>query len=437
MTSELEIRPVRRLEGVVEMPGDKSVSHRVLLLASLCRGTCELRGILEGDDCRRTGDAVAALGAEVLREGPGIYRVRGRGWTLRAPDTALDLGNSGTGMRLLAGILAGQPFESTLGGDASLSRRPMQRVTRPLRLMGADVRAAGPRETPPLVIRGRPPLSAIRYEPEVASAQVKSCVMLAGLFGDGRTQVVEPVPTRDHTERLFAHLGLPFERQGEVLTVDGPRRPPDGVPAAAVRVPGDPSSAAFLIAGAAALPGADLTIANVMLNPTRTRFLDVLRRMGADIRIEPSDDARDCPEPIGRVRVRGAALVGTEICGEEIPLVIDEIPVLAVAAARARGVTSVRDAQELRVKESDRITGIVAMLRAFGLAAEERPDGFDVEGGGRVRAARFDSRGDHRLAMAAAMLALHASVPSRIGGAEWIATSFPGFERVLADVSVS
>jgi 3-phosphoshikimate 1-carboxyvinyltransferase len=437
VSETLHVEPARRLTGDVDVPGDKSVSHRALLMAALCRGTCELRGILEGEDCLRTRDALGRLGTRVRRERTGCYQVEGAGWRWAAPEGNLDLGNSGTGMRLLAGILAGQPFPSTLSGDRSLSRRPMGRIIRPLRLMGAEIRGSGAGETPPLTINGRSRLKAVRYQPDVASAQVKSCVLLAGLFADGPTCLVEPLPTRDHTERLFAHFGISVDRDGSAITVDGSRRPEEGLPPAEIHVPGDPSSAAFLIAGAASMEGSDLTVGNMMLNPTRIRFLDVLRRMGAEITVETGDGSGSCPEPVGRVRVRGSQLVGTTIEAAEIPLVIDEIPILAVAAARAGGLTRVRNAEELRVKESDRIAGVVAMLRAFGQKAEEHPTGFDVEGGATVRAASFDSRGDHRLAMAAAMLALHGADRSEIDGAAWITTSFPGFAELLARVSRS
>lgn len=331
---------------------------------------------------------------------------------------------------MLAGILAGQPWESVLTGDASLSRRPMGRIAEPLRAMGAEVETIGERGRPPIRIRGRVPLKAVSWRSEVASAQVKSCVLLAALYAEGTTEYTEPAVSRDHTERFFEYFGLPIERRGTTTIVAGRNRPAAGVPARPIRVPGDPSSAAFFIVAAAAMPGSDLRIPGLMLNPTRTRFLKVLERMGARVEIETSETTPG-PEPMGSVRVRGGELGPFEVAGEEVPLVIDEAPILAVAAAAADGTSRFLDARELRVKESDRITGTVSMLRSFGIEAEEMEDGFEVRGGSPVRAAEFDCRGDHRLAMAAAILALRAEGVSRILGAEWIRTSFPRFEEFL------
>jgi 3-phosphoshikimate 1-carboxyvinyltransferase len=426
------VRPAAQIAGRVTVPGDKSISHRVAMLSALASGTSTIRGYLRSEDCMNTLKALAAVGAEVDAAGEPI-RVRGTGGRFHAPSGSLDCGNSGTCMRLLAGFLSGQSFTSELIGDASLSSRPMRRIRDPLVKMGVRVELTGEAGTAPLRVTGGA-LRGIDYTLPVASAQVKSCVLLAGLFADGETVVREPQPTRDHTEQLFRAAGVPVRVEGLTIRLTGSGA---GGPAIAARgwvVPGDISSAAFWIAAAASRPGADLTVENVGLNPRRTAILDVLRRMGAHIECIV-DPASAEGEPRGTVSVRGAELRATEIGGVEIPNLIDEIPVLAAVASLARGRTVIRDASELRVKESDRIRTMAMNLRAMGAAVEERPDGMSVEGPSHPRAtAALDSLGDHRIAMSMAVLALASDAPTRINGVACIQTSYPEFWRDLERV---
>lgn len=405
------------------MPGDKSISHRYALLAALADGDSTIANYAPGGDCASTLECLAALGVEIAREpsasrGPRI-KVRGRGVRgLQAPVRPLDCGNSGTAMRLLAGVLAAHPFVSTLVGDGSLSSRPMKRIITPLTRMGARIEAAD-RDRPPLHVHGAL-LDGITFAPEVPSAQVKSAVLLAGLQAQGTTTVDEPGPSRDHTERAFAAFGVAVTVAGRRITVNGGQR----LQARDLVVPGDVSSAAFPLAAAAVLPGSRVTVEGVGLNPTRTRLFDVLRRWGASVTIVPEDE-RD-GEPVGAVTVAHAGLGALEIAPAEVPDVIDELPVLGAMAALG-GELRVTGAGELRVKESDRITALVAGLRAMGADAEELPDGFHIRGGRRLSGALVDARDDHRLAMAFAVAALGASGPTHIEGAEAAAVSYPAF----------
>ena len=394
------------------------------LLSALASGTSEIVGYLDGEDARSTLAAMERLGAEATFRGDRLF-VTGVGGRLRAPAAPLDMGNSGTGTRLLAGLLAGAGVEATMVGDASLSSRPMGRIKAPLERMGASVALTGERGTLPMTIRGGD-LRAIEYVLPMASAQVKSCVLLAGLYANGRTVVVEPRPTRDHTERLFAALGLPVEVDGANVAIEGFGTEGPRFAAREFRIPGDFSSAAFWIVAAAARPGAELTVEGVGLNPRRTALLDALRRMGAEIDVSTAEEADD---PIGKIVVRGTRLRATTISGDEIPNLIDELPVLAVAGALAEGTTEIRDAAELRVKESDRIAEMVKNLRAFGVEAEEREDGMSVTGPAEPKtpAEPVDSRGDHRIAMSMAILNLFADAPLTISGIECVATSYPAF----------
>jgi 3-phosphoshikimate 1-carboxyvinyltransferase len=419
------VRPVRRVAGTVSVPGDKSVSHRAALLGAVADGVTEIHGFLEGEDCLGTLRAVAALGAEVTRKGPGHFLVQGVGLEgLAEPGDVIDCGNSGTTARLVVGILAGQPFATVLTGDESLRRRPMERVVEPLGRMGARVigRRGGGRL--PLAIAGTRPLAPIRHRSPVASAQVKSAVLLAGLWASGPVTVVEPARSRDHSERMLAAFGAEVvEDQGTVTLVPG--RPLAG---RACRVPGDVSSAAFfLVAGAAAESGA-VTVQGVGVNPTRTGALDVLEAMGARLSVGPTVGE---PEPLADLTVHAGALRGVEIGGALVPRAIDEIPILAVAAACAEGPTVVQDAAELRVKESDRIRTLASELGKMGVRIEERPDGLRIGGrpGGRApfRGARVSSWGDHRLAMALVVAALLGDGPSIVEGIDCIATSYPDF----------
>jgi len=422
---ELVISPAGRLRGRVRVPGDKSISHRAALIGALARGDTVIHHFLRADDCLHTVSCLRALGVGIEDEGSRLI-VRGMGPRWRAPMTPLDAGNSGTTMRLLAGILAGQPFQTELTGDASLRTRPVDRIVEPLSRMGARIVASGDGRFPPLRITGRS-LRGITYTLPIASAQVKSAVLLAGLLAEGPTTVVEPTPTRDHTERMLAAFGAPIRRDGDRVSVTAA-----ALQGHEVRICGDISSAAFLLAAAAAMPGSELTVEHVGLNPTRTGFLDVLRALGAEVDVRQTGE--DAGEPVGAVTVRGQRLRGVRIGGSLIPRVIDELPVLCVIATAAEGETVISDAAELRVKESDRIAVIARGLRALGGEVEERPDGLTVYGS-RLHGGRVGSAGDHRIAMAFAVAGLLAGGPVTVEGAESIKVSFPEFGRVLQEVT--
>ncbi|MDD9869481.1 MAG: 3-phosphoshikimate 1-carboxyvinyltransferase [Gammaproteobacteria bacterium] len=419
--------PVRSLRGELRVPGDKSISHRALMLAAVARGDSEIVNFLESADCLATLAALRALGADIKRTGEGRVAVRGGG--LRACAQPLDLGNSGTAMRLLAGLLAGQGVAGELRGDESLSRRPMRRIVEPLRAMGADISAA-PGGTPPLRIHAAGPLRGIRRELPVASAQVKSCLLLAALGADGATTVTEPSPSRDHTERMLPLFGCPVSRGGGAVSVEGGAR----LRGARIEAPADISSAAFFIVAASIAADADLTLTGVGVNPTRTGVIDILRRMGADIEISGEHTLGN--EPAADVRVRSARLRGVEIGPQWVARAIDEWPVLFIAAACADGVTRVRGAAELRAKESDRIAAMARGLRACGIAVETFDDGLAVEGG-RLRGADVEAFGDHRIAMAFAVAGAAADGDVRIAGCANIATSFPGFAAAAAQAGLN
>ncbi len=420
----LTVEPADRLAGEARVPGDKSVSHRAALLAAVAQGTTEIEGYLEAEDCLATIAAVRALGVSVERRGEGAYRIVGVGRRgLAEPSDVVDCGNSGTMARLLIGLLAGQPFWTVMTGDASLRRRPMGRVATPLRSMGATIvgRADGTRL--PLGVRGAERVVPITYELPVASAQVKSAVLLAGLFADAPVVVVEPTPSRDHSERMLQSFGARVEvANGRITLVPG------DLTATRVSVPGDISSAAFLLAAGLIVPGASVSVTNVGVNPTRTGLLDVLDAMGAKVEW---GDVTAGPEPTATLRVRSAHLTGASVDGAIIPRMIDEFPVLAVLAAVADGVTDVRGAAELRVKESDRIAAIGRELGKMGVTVEERADGFRIHGPQRLHGARVTSGGDHRMAMALAVAGLVADGPTVIEDTACIATSFPGFVAIM------
>jgi 3-phosphoshikimate 1-carboxyvinyltransferase len=417
---QFRVQPGGRLRGDVRVPGDKSISHRSIMLGSLAEGTTRVQGFLEGEDALATLNAFRAMGVEI--EGPedGRVTIHGVGMHgLRAPAAPLDLGNSGTSMRLLAGLLAGQGFEVTLIGDASLSRRPMKRVTEPLARMGAEINTT-PKGTAPLVIRPVDGLRGIDYDMPVASAQVKSCLLLAGLYAEGETWVSEPAPTRDHTERMLQGFGY------EVM-VDGARRGVRGggrLLACDIDVPSDISSAAFFLVGASIAEGSDLTLRHVGMNPTRDGVIHILRAMGADITV--SNERVVGGEPVADLRVCSAPLKGIRIDEALVPLAIDEFPVLFVAAACAEGETVLTGAEELRVKESDRIQVMADGLQALGVDARPTPDGIVIRGG-RIGGGRVNSHGDHRIAMAFAMAALRADGEILIDDCANVNTSFPGF----------
>lgn len=416
--NEMVIEGPRSLRGRVRVPGDKSISHRALFLGAVAEGRSVVRGLATGADVAATRGLVEALGVR-CSDGPGEVRLQGKGWSgLAEPATVVDCGNSGTTARIGLGVLAGLHGHAVLTGDASLSRRPMLRVVEPLRVMGAkiDGRAAG--DQLPLSVRGGP-LTGGRHALEVASAQVKSALLLAGLQADGETEVVSPSPSRDHTERILAGLGVGVEVDGSSARVR-----PGAVPAFEMEVPGDPSSAAFFVVAALITPSSELELSEVSLNPTRIAFLDVLRRMGAAIEVVPEGEVLG--EPFGTIVARSSPLKGTVIEGGEIPMVLDEIPALAVAAAFAEGETEVRDATELAVKETNRIGAIEQELSQLGVIVEARRDGLLIRGG-RPVAARFKSHGDHRIAMAAATAALGCDGESRVQGWRAVAVSYPEF----------
>ena len=420
----IRVSPVRRLAGRVVVPGDKSISHRAALFGALASGRTEITGFLEGEDCLATLKAVRALGAEVTRKGSGHYLVDGTGLDgLTEPEDVIDCGNSGTGARLLVGVLAGQPFWTVLTGDESLRSRPMDRVAEPLRRMGATVVGRREGSRLPLAVRGTRPLKALTYASPVASAQVKTALLLAGLWADGPVTVREPTLSRDHTERMLSGFGARIETGPQGITLT-PGAPLTGQP---VSVPGDISSAAFFLVAAAAMPDADVTVAHVGTNPTRTGVLEVLEAMGAAIRAETPGGPGSAAEPAADLVVRGGRLRGTGIGGAVIPRLIDEVPILAVAAALAEGPTEVRDAAELRVKESDRIRAIASELGRMGVTIAERPDGLRIEGGARLRGARVHSGGDHRMAMSLVIAGLLADGETVVEDTDCIATSFPGF----------
>lgn len=418
------ICPASSLTGAITLPGDKSISHRYGMIASLAEGTSRISNYSTGADCHSTLGCMRALGIEIEAEGTDVV-IHGRGLDgLRAPAGALDAGNSGSTIRMLSGILAGQPFASVISGDESLSRRPMQRIMRPLGEMGAHIRARED-QYPPLVVEGSP-LHPIDYTLPVASAQVKTCVLFAGLFADGQTSVTEPVRSRDHTELALREFGADLMVDRQKITVSG--RPK--LTGREVSVPSDLSSAAFFLVGALLVPGSQLTIAGVGLNPTRSALLDFLSGMGARIRI-PELESRN-GELVGELVVEHSAVLGGTIEGALTAALIDEIPVLAVLGAASEDGLTVRNAGELRIKETDRIHTIVDNLARMGVDAEEFADGFRVPGRQKFRAARFDSYGDHRIAMAFAIAALACDGESIIDGADAASVSFPEFWETLS-----
>ncbi|MEW6183666.1 MAG: 3-phosphoshikimate 1-carboxyvinyltransferase [Bacillota bacterium] len=427
---ELNIRPVRSLKGEVKVPGDKSISHRALMLGGIAEGETVVENFLEGEDCLATLACFKSMGVEVEKFAPAKVRVLGKGlYGLREPSDVLDAKNSGTTTRLILGILSGQPFFSVVTGDASLRRRPMGRVTSPLRSMGAAIMGRGDGELAPLAVRGGN-LRPLEYNTPVASAQVKSAILLAGLYADGETRVTEPALSRDHTERMLEHFGAEVNRNGLTVTVMG--RP--FLKAKDVYVPGDISSAAFLLVAACIVPDAEIKIKGVGLNPTRTGILDALKAMGA--RMQVAGTGSSGGEPFGDITVFSSPLAGTEIGGKLIPRMIDEIPVLAVAAAYAAGRTVIKDAAELKFKESNRLQVMADELGRMGAKIRELPDGLVIEGGGHLHGANVGSHADHRVAMALTVAGMAAEGRTIISGADSIDVSFPGFTKVIQGLSV-
>lgn len=426
----LIIQPPPSLEGTIRPPGDKSISHRAAIIGALAEGTTVIDGFLAGADCLSTLNCLRALGVDIAGPDGGRVMVRGRGLdSLGEPEAVLDAGNSGTTMRLLLGVLAGQSFYSVISGDASLRRRPMGRVTGPLRSMGAAIWGRQNGELAPLSVRGGK-LEPLAYTLPVASAQVKSALLLAGLFTPGETVITEPCRSRDHSERMLRAAGADLRVEGLRVRLRG-RKP---LKPLTINVPGDISAAAFFLVAGCLHPRASLILENVNLNPTRTGIIDVLAAMGAPL--EVTTGAETGGEPAGSIRVTSGRLQGLEVGGTMIPRLIDEIPVLAVAAALAGGETIIRDAAELKVKESDRIAMVAGELARMGAEIYPRPDGFRIRGVRRLRGAVVDSHGDHRLAMALAVAGLVAEGTTEVRGAECIAVSYPGFTADLARLGV-
>jgi 3-phosphoshikimate 1-carboxyvinyltransferase len=424
---EFRVKRAPRIEAEINVPGDKSISHRAAIIAALSNGPCALHGFLSSEDCMHTVNALRVLGIQIDQPEPDLLIVHGKKRVLTPPKEEIDCGNSGTTMRLLAGLLAGQTFESRLVGDASLSRRPMGRVIEPLRKMGADIVAEGPEQTPPLRIRGGS-LRGIHYNSPVSSAQVKSAVLLAGLFAKGKTTVDEPSASRNHTELLFNYfLVRTVKEENGAISVFGDQTPESRDFA----IPGDISSAAVWLVAASAQPGGHLLVRDIGLNDTRTALLGVLVRMGAQVR-EAVEDV-DQIEPRGILEATGAPLKGTVIQGKEVPQLIDELPVLAVAGALASGTTIIRHAQELRVKETDRIAAIAHNLRIMGAQVIEMNDGLEIHGPAPLRGARVASFGDHRIAMAFAIAGLFAEGETIVQDVECVRESYPGFEAALEE----
>jgi 3-phosphoshikimate 1-carboxyvinyltransferase len=418
----MRVQPALRFRGRFELPGDKSISHRLAILGAVAHGSSRFFNFASAADCASTLGCLADLGVKIERRGTDVT-LEGRGFeALQEPAGPLDAGNSGSTLRMLAGVLAGRPFRSVLTGDASLRRRPVERVATPLRAMGAQ--ALSTEGKPPLTIVGGP-LRPIAWESPVASAQVKTAVLLAGLQASGTTSVREPNRSRDHTERLLPAFGVPVERDGLTVSVRGGA----SLRSVEMTVPADVSSAAFLVVAALILPDSEIRIDNVLLNPGRTAFLDVLRAMGAQLEVQVE---REGPEPMGWITARSSPLHGTTVEPAQVPGLIDEVPALAVAAACAEGRFAISGAEELRIKESDRIAALAEGLGRMGVQIEERPDGFVLDGGRRLQGARVAAHDDHRIAMCLAVAALAARGETEIEGADAAAVSFPEFWDVLA-----
>jgi 3-phosphoshikimate 1-carboxyvinyltransferase len=425
----MRVEPAGAVAGHIAVPGDKSISHRAVLLGAVAESETRIDGFGRSEDTEATLRAVRALGVEAIDEDADTVVVRGSGLRgLRAPDGPIDAGNAGTLIRLLPGLLAGQEGRFELTGDESLRSRPMERIAEPLRRMGVRVETTDGRA--PIAIHGGGEVKGIDYELPVASAQVKSAILLAGLYARGRTTIVEPTPTRDHTELMLAAGGAKVHRRPHLVSLD----PAERLVLGTVDVPGDFSSAAPFLVAAALLAESDLTVHGLGLNPRRTGFLDVLERMGA--RVAVYNRRRAGGEAVGDVQIRGSELVATAIEAAEVPRLVDELPLFALAAAGARGDSVLRGAEELRLKESDRIEAVVTALRGLGVRIAERPDGFEVRGvPSRMRGGRMDSRGDHRIAMLGAAAGLVSREGVEVGDADSVAVSFPGFWELLASVA--
>ncbi|WP_439950884.1 3-phosphoshikimate 1-carboxyvinyltransferase [Desulfolucanica intricata] len=421
---ELTVKPIKPFQSLISVPGDKSISHRSVIIGSIANGITTIENFLPGQDCLSTVRCMRQLGVDIEQTGLTGLKVKGMGLRgLSEPDNFLDVGNSGTTIRLLSGLLAGQEFFSVLTGDASIRKRPMARVAVPLRQMGAKVWGRGGDRFAPLAIKGGP-LKGIHYPTPVASAQVKSAVLLAGLYADGETAVAEPARSRDHTEKMLRAFGADIEVEGLTTVIK-----PGELSAQKVTVPGDISSAAFFLVAAAIIPGAKITVQKVGLNPTRTGILEVLEEMGAGVTITNQEESSG--ELMGDITVLGSSLKGVVVGGAMIPRLVDEIPVLAVAGAVAAGRTVIKDAAELKVKESNRLKAVAVEFSKFGVDIEETEDGLIINGGKKLTGAVCESYHDHRIAMACTLMGLVASGQTVVKDAECIDISFPGFEDVL------
>lgn len=424
------VNPGGVLTGTFEVPGDKSISHRAALLGSIANGTTKVTGFLQAKDTLATVQALRNLGVEIECTQDSELHITGKGlYGLHQSPCLLDCGNSGTSMRLLTGILAGQPFDSILTGDESLRRRPMARIVDPLQKMGAKIEMQ-PQNTPPLIVHGIQKLDPLHYTMPIASAQVKSCLILASLYAEGESVIISPATTRDHTERMLELFGHPLSISGSKIRVQGKAR----LTATEIEIPGDISSAAFFIVGATIAPDSDITLKNIGINSFRIGAINILRLMGADISIE--NERMLGYEPVADIRVRSSSLFGIDIPLDQVPLAIDEFPILSIAAACAQGVTVLRGAQELHVKESDRIHAMTEGLKQLGINVEARPDGMSIEGG-VLRGGRLNSFGDHRIAMAFAIAGLVSEDPIIIDNCENVATSFPNFIELANQAGMS
>lgn len=424
----LTIHKTRSFSGRPAIPGDKSISHRALLFGALSEGTTRVSGLLASADVQSTRVCLEQLGVRIRDLGSGEVEIEGRGlYGFQAPSAELDCGNSGTTMRLLMGVLAAQPFDSVLTGDASLRKRPMARVANPLREMGASIELAPSDRAPVRIAAAGRGLIPLKYELPIASAQIKSALLLASLFVDGESMLRGKIHSRDHTERMLPHFGVPVEVTGGAISVRG------GIPlrATSVRVPGDFSTASFWLAAAAIVPGALIEMKGISLNPTRLGFLKVLRRMGASIETEIMEQS---PEPWGTLRIRQAPLRATQVLASEVPELIDELPILAVLATQAEGVTEVRGAEELRVKESDRLEALARALRSMGAEMTLYEDGFAITGPQKLRGAKIITESDHRIAMAFSIAGLVADGATKIDDPSCVAVSYPGFFRTLREL---
>ncbi len=425
---EIYIKPVQKLKGIIKVPGDKSISHRAIILGAIADGETKIKGFLKGEDCLNTIRIFQKMGVQIQQNVKGEILIHGRGLRgLSVPKSILNIGNSGTTIRLVSGILAGQNFTSTITGDESICSRPMKRIIIPLRQMGAKIESNN-ENFAPLIIQGGK-LKGINYVSKIASAQVKSCLLLAGLYAEGKTTITEPVKSRDHTERMLEYFGLEVKVEGLTVEIIGPAK----LTHKFITVPGDISSAAFFIVASLLLEGSEVRIKDVGLNPTRTGILRVLKEMGAKIIIE--NERIECNESVGDVIVKSGDIKGINITGELVPFLIDEIPILAVAATQAKGITEISGAKELRVKETDRIRAISSQLNLLGARIEEKEDGMIIYGPTKLKGTEVNSFADHRMAMSLIVAGLIADGETKIRDTECINTSFPGFMETLKKIT--